>query len=94
MGGLNYLGGGGAPAATMPGATPSFGGAPQMPGMGAMGPQGFAMPGQQQTPASMQWAAVTQSDGSVLLHMKLPDGSLGPVVKVISPPKPKGAGVI
>jgi hypothetical protein len=90
---LNYLGGAG--PGTMPSAVPGAG-APQMPGaapamgMGGGGLAGFPQGGGSPDPASMQWAAVTQSDGSVLLHMKLPDGSLGPVVKVISAPSPKG----
>lgn len=87
MGGLNYLGGSGAGPGTMPAGIPGFGPqggqpGPSMPGM---------MPPGTNDPASQQWQAVTQSDGSVLLHMKLPDGSLGPVVQVIAPPKSKGA---
>jgi hypothetical protein len=32
-----------------------------------------------------QYTAVTQEDGSILMHLNKPDGSPGPVVKVISP---------
>jgi hypothetical protein len=31
-----------------------------------------------------QYTAVTQEDGSILMHLNKPDGSPGPVVKVIS----------
>lgn len=39
-------------------------------------------------PDSMKYEAVTQADGSILLHLKNPDGSLGPAVKIINAPKP------
>lgn len=38
-------------------------------------------------PAPPEYATTTQEDGSVLLHIKNPDGSLGPVVKLIPPIK-------
>lgn len=44
-------------------------------------------PGLADDAAMAKYEAVTQADGSVLLHMKNPDGSLGPAVKIISPPK-------
>jgi len=59
-------------------AMPPIGGAPLggMPGPAA--PLG---------PADMQYQAVTQEDGSVLLHLMKPDGQLGPVVKIVPAPK-------
>jgi hypothetical protein len=41
-------------------------------------------------PPHPDYVAQTQDDGSVLLHIKLPNGGLGPVVKVI--PKIKTPG--
>jgi hypothetical protein len=41
-------------------------------------------------PSSQQFSAVTQADGSILLHIKNADGSLGPAVKIINPIKPRG----
>lgn len=47
------------------------------------GQPGLLPPGpQNQLP---QYTAVTQEDGSILMHLNKPDGSPGPVVKVISP---------
>jgi hypothetical protein len=49
------------------------------------------MPGD---PSAQQYAAKTQQDGTVLLHLLMPDGSLGPAVKIISlGAKPKPAAV-
>src|SRR5881394_678032 len=48
---------------------------PGMPGLLPPGPQN-TLP---------QYTAVTQEDGSILMHLNKPDGSPGPVVKVISP---------
>jgi hypothetical protein len=48
---------------------------PGMPGLLPPSPQ-------EQQP---QYTAVTQEDGSILMHLNRPDGSPGPVVKVISP---------
>lgn len=42
-------------------------------------------------PPPPEYGTTTQIDGSVLLHLKMPDGSLGPVVKVIPPIKTPGA---
>ncbi len=39
-------------------------------------------------PANPQYATETQADGTVLLRVKMPDGSMGPVVKIVSVPKP------
>lgn len=76
----------------MPGAVPGLGGAaPAMPmPMAPIGaPPAFGgMPGPQD-PSSQQYIAVTQSDGSILLHLKNPDGSPGPAIKIINAPKPK-----
>lgn len=44
---------------------------------------GLLPPGPQNT--LPQYTAVTQEDGSILMHLNKPDGSPGPVVKVISP---------
>ena len=38
-------------------------------------------------PSMSQYAAVTQEDGSILLHLQNPDGSMGPAVKIIPPIK-------
>ena len=43
-------------------------------------------------PAGRQYMAVTQEDGSVLLHLKNPDGSKGPAVKIIPPIKARKPG--
>jgi len=81
---------------TMPGGVPGGGpvspGFPSPGGPGApvspMGPLGMLGPGD---PSSAQYQAVTQADGSILLHLKNADGSLGPAVKIINPIKPKSA---
>ena len=82
---------------TMPGAVPGMGpvgiGQPGLPiagrqvspvGGGPLGMLGM------DDPASQQFSAVTQADGSILLHIKNADGSLGPAVKIINPIKPRG----
>ena len=103
---LNYLGANPTPGLTMPGGMPGVGGPadplaspgasappPDMGGgMGGMAPMGF--PGVGMTdPAGRQYEAVTQDDGSVLLHMKNPDGSKGPAVKIIPPIKSRKPGM-
>jgi hypothetical protein len=50
------------------------------------GQPGLMPPGPQNT--LPQYTAVTQEDGSILMHLNKPDGSPGPVVKVISPINP------
>lgn len=52
-----------------------------------------AMPGQSapEPPPPPEYGVTTQEDGSILLHVKYPDGTLGPVVKVIPPIKRPGA---
>jgi hypothetical protein len=57
-----------------------------------MGPMGFPSVGMTD-PAGRQYDAVTQDDGSVLLHMKNPDGSRGPAVKIIPPIKSRKPGM-
>jgi hypothetical protein len=44
-------------------------------------------------PAGRQYEAITQEDGSVLLHMKNPDGTRGPAVKIVPPIKPRNPGM-
>lgn len=44
---------------------------------------GLMPPGAQQN--LPQYTAVTQEDGSIIMHLNRPDGSPGPVVKVIKP---------
>lgn len=43
-------------------------------------------------PKPPEYVAVTQEDGSVLLHLKNPDGSLGPAKKIITMGGKAGAG--
>lgn len=38
-------------------------------------------------PPPPDYGTTTQEDGSILLHLKNPDGSLGPIVKVLPPIK-------
>lgn len=45
-------------------------------------------------PPPPEYGTTTQEDGSILLHLKGPDGSLGPVVKVIPPIKTPGAAKV
>jgi len=78
------------PPVGSPGATPMFG--PPPPGGPGLGPgpvMGGGAPGGMpfggvDDPSSRQYVAKTQSDGTVLLHVKLPNGELGPAVKIIS----------
>lgn len=42
-------------------------------------------------PSAMQYAVETQSDGTLLLRLKNPDGTMGPVVQHLAPPKLKSA---
>lgn len=69
------------PQAALAAPAPSFGGMP----MGGM----MADPND---PGMAQYSAVTQEDGSILLHLKNPDGSLGPAVKIIPAIKKSGQG--
>ena len=77
------MGGGGMPpqGAPPPAAMPPApqGGVP-MPGQPAGGP-GMS------DAAGRQYMTETQQDGSILLYLKNPDGSKGPAVKIITPPK-------
>ncbi len=64
---------------------------PQAGLMDAMGLSAMIPP----DPSQMRYHTETQSDGSVLLRVLNPDGSAGPVVQVIPPPKraiPGGGG--
>jgi hypothetical protein len=42
-------------------------------------------------PKPPEYGTITQSDGSIALHLKNPDGSMGPIVKIIPPIKRPGA---
>ncbi len=53
-------------------------------------PQGSMSPAPAEPPPPPEYATTTQEDGSILLHLKNPDGTLGPVVKVIPPIKRPG----
>ena len=75
-------------AAGAPPMPPMGGGGPGL-GMAPGGPMGMPPVGMMD-PAGRQYEAVTQDDGSVLLHVKNPDGSRGPAVKIIPPIKPRG----
>lgn len=97
---LNYLGEG-TGAGTMPSAVPGgqLGAAlpaapppiaqPAQPAGPPGGIQGMGLlpPGTEDSQS--QYAAVTQEDGTILLHLRKPDGGLGPVVKVINAIKPQ-----
>lgn len=88
---LDYLPAGG--AGSMPAAVPGagqlapMGPTPAMP-MAAQVP-GMMPPEMGGSPADQQYIAVTQEDGSILLHMRKADGSLGPAVKIVNAIKPK-----
>lgn len=83
----------------IPGVSPAPSPLPPMPPIhGAVPPPAAALAAilhQQGGPANVapapppppQYEAVTQFDGSILLHLKLPGGELGPVVKVLPPIK-------
>lgn len=76
---------GGTGNAAPPSAPPPVGspmGGPAAPG---------AFPPMPVDPASVQYATETQADGTILLRIKNPDGTTGPVVQLIPPPKQKGA---
>jgi hypothetical protein len=38
-------------------------------------------------PSQVRYDTETQTDGTVLLRMRNPDGSPGPVVQIVKPPK-------
>jgi hypothetical protein len=52
-----------------------------------MNSPGAPSPGPEDAPQLPEYDTVTQEDGSILLHIKNPDGSLGPVVRVLPPIK-------
>ena len=58
---------------------------------GAINPAGPGTPpppsDQEQDPADLQYEPLTQQDGSVVLFLKNADGSRGPAVKIVPPPK-------
>lgn len=103
MDALRYLAGGAPGAMSMPAAVPGAGASTLGPLPGAIqaampsqslppgavpGPFPFMPPGAMAPgPADMKYETVTQSDGTVLLHVKNPDGSLGPVVQLLKVPK-------
>jgi hypothetical protein len=104
---LNYAGAAPAPGLTMPGGMPGTGGPTDplaspmgAPPMGAPppvgGPPGVLGPGMPPVgmvdPAGRQYEAVTQEDGSILLHLKNPDGTRGPAVKIVPPIKSRNPG--
>lgn len=106
MNALRYLGAAtpGTMPAAVPGAGPSsVGQLPSpLPGPAAMSqlPPPGAIPGNPSLlppmslapgPADQKYEAVTQVDGSILLHLKNPDGSLGPAIQIVKPPKTPGA---
>jgi len=82
----------------VPGATPAPAPLPNTPvihgpaapppaALGAILRQSGGPPGAAPQAPPPQYQAVTQLDGSILLHIKLPDGTLGPIVKVLPPLK-------
>lgn len=52
---------------------------------------GPAFPAMPLDPANLKYHNETQSDGSILIRLLNPDGSMGPVVDIVRTPKPKGA---
>lgn len=98
---LNYLASAMQPGASMPAAVPGSGtpqsflqGAPAAPVNGPAAPGGIPLPPGLMAPpdpSSQQYESETQQDGTVLLRMKNPDGSLGPVVQIVKVKLP-GAG--
>lgn len=70
---------------SLPGPPPSLGAA--MPAVGAPPLGGMAAPPIPPGPADIQYQAVTQKDGTVLLHVLEPSGELGPAVKIVPAPK-------
>lgn len=71
---------------------PMPGGVNGIPGAsGAPAPPYPTLPGEVD-PASLQYMNETQTDGTVLLRVKNPDGTPGPVVQIVKPPAPKKAG--
>lgn len=60
--------------------SPDGGGGSAPNGQGMPSPGGAALP-------PPEYDTATQQDGSVLMFLKNPDGTRGPAVKIISPPK-------
>ncbi len=90
--------GGGLPAGISPELLASLAGGAGGPG-GQAGPQPVISPVDgspqfppvQRGPGDMQYDAITQEDGSVLIRLKNVDGTPGPIVEIIRAPKGKGA---
>lgn len=97
----------GIPGSPPPSSTGNFvpvGGSPPMPpspAPGVIAPSGpitqsMMPPPAPPNPADIQYKTVTQADGSGLIHMLNPDGSVGPAVTIIPATKlfkaPKQAG--
>jgi hypothetical protein len=84
---------GGPPAPMMPplppGAIPAApaGVMPMPPGAIPAGASPFLPPGSPEP----EYGVRPQQDGTLVLYLKNPDGSEGPVLKVLNPPKPKTA---
>lgn len=100
MAGFNFLPSGVGPG-TMPAATPGLGSVSDLPSMArpaapasplAGPPSPFLPP--TPGPQAQEYKAVTQADGSILLHLLNFDGSLGPAVKIINPIKPSSKGAV
>ena len=89
---------GGGPPPSISDGSPSAGSVPQnilnaiLPSGPPQSPVGLQPPGSGPAGESGKWGVVEQQDGTILLHAKNPDGSLGPVVQIIAPKQPKGAG--
>jgi len=91
---LDYLNSGGPPS--LPSAVPGGMGMAMSPApatsplSSAISPAPGSVPTPQPPPgpADMEYIAVTQSDGTVLLHVKNPDGTPGPAVKIVNAVKP------
>ena len=81
------------PAGPPPGPAPGIHGpsAPHANALAAILKHAAGAGGTPPAPPHPDYIASTQDDGSVLLHIKLPNGGLGPVVKVLPPIKTAGA---
>lgn len=81
-----------APPGMPPGPPPGPPGMPpgMPPGATGMPPAPYPLPMGPPDPASIKYATETQQDGSVLLRVVNPDGTPGPVIKVIPPPSVGG----
>ena len=48
---------------------------------------GMPAPPQAVNPADIKYGTITQTDGSILLHLLNADGTPGPIVDILQPPK-------